>query len=521
MEENLTNSVAHHTFLYVSIVGIYVLGMLLIGYVCMKRTRNVGDFFLGGRSLGPWMSAFAYGTSYFSAVIFIGYAGKLGWGFGLHTLWIVIGNTLIGTVLAWIILAAKTRDMTVRLNAMTMPEFLSARYDSKPMQVFSGVTIFALLVPYSASVYMGLSYLFQKTMGLGYNDALIFLAILTGVYLVMGGYFAVAVSDFVRGLVEFAGVMLMVFLLMQMKGGFFATFHQLMAPVNMPDLLTPTGALRDATNGGGLFPGWLILISLVFITSFGPWSLPQMVQKFYSMRDKKDVLRIVFIAGTLSLFLAFGAYYTGAMTHLFFPNPEDLAPITQASGKLNLDILIPHFIVTFVPAWLVLIILLLVFSASMSSLSSLVLVSSSAIAIDIYGAYSKADQKVKSKRTMLYMRVLCGLFVLVSLLLAMVKINFIVNLMVIAWGALGGAFLAPYLYGLFWKRTTKAGAYAGMFSGLGISIALFIKWGSPGIPVAGAISMLVPLVVTPVVSLLTPPPDPKLVARVFGTEEKN
>lgn len=521
MEETITNTVSGHTPLYVSIVIIYVFGMLGIGYWCMKRTKNVGDFFLGGRSLGPWMSAFAYGTSYFSAVIFIGYAGKLGWGFGIQTLWIVVGNTLIGTMLAWLLLAVRTRVMTARLNAMTMPEFLAARYDSKPMQILSGVTIFALLVPYSASVYMGLSYLFEKTMGLQYGEALIFLAVLTGVYLIMGGYFAVAISDFVRGMVEFIGVMLMIFLLIQMKGGFGSTFHQLLAPVNMPDLFTPDGVLKDASASGVLFPGWLILVSLVFITSFGPWSLPQMVQKFYSMRDKRDVMRIVCIAGTLSLFLSFGAYYTGALTHLFFPNPEDLAPITDAAGKVNLDILIPHFIVTFVPAWLVLIILLLVFSASMSSLSSLVLVSSSAIAIDIYGAFTRDDEQKKIRRTMILMRVLCGVFVVVSLLLAMVRINFIVNLMVIAWGALGGAFLAPYIYGLFWKRTTKAGAYAGMISGLGISIVLFIKWGSPGIPVAGAISMIVPMIVTPVVSLLTPPPDPKLVARVFGSEGKN
>lgn len=514
-------TVAGHTSLYVSIVIIYVLAMLGIGYWCMKKTHNVGDFFLGGRSLGPWMSAFAYGTSYFSAVIFIGYAGKLGWGFGVQTLWIVVGNTLIGTSLAWLILAGRTREMTSRLNAITMPEFLAARYESKLLQVFSGIAIFALLVPYSASVYMGLSYLFEKTMGLQYGEALVFLAVLTGVYLVMGGYFAVVVSDFVRGIVEFAGVMLMVAMLIEMKGGFSSTFHQLLQPVNMPDLFNPDGVLKGAAESGGLFPGWMILLCLVFITSFGPWSLPQMVQKFYSIRDKKDVHRIIFIAGGLSLCLSFGAYYTGALTHLFFPNPEDLNPIRVAGGKLNLDILIPHFIVTFVPAWLVLIILLLVFSASMSSLSSLVLVSSSAIAIDIYGAFTKDEEKKKAHRTMVLMRVLCGVFVLISLLLALVKINFIVNLMVIAWGALGAAFLGPYIYGLFWKRTTKAGAYAGMFSGLFLSIILFIKWGSPGIPVAGAISMVVPLVVTPVVSLFTTPPNPQLIEKAFGSDKRD
>src|SRR5512135_1387207 len=191
----------------------YVAVMLAVGYWCMRRTKDVGDFFLGGRTLGPWMSAFAYGTTYFSAVLFIGYAGKLGWGFGIHTMWIVLGNTLIGTFLAWLILAGRTREMTTRLNAITMPEFLRARYGSTALQVIAALVVFVFLVPYSASVLMGLSYLFEMTLHISYESALYFLTALTAVYLVMGGYFAVAVSDFIRGIVEFAGVMLMVYLL--------------------------------------------------------------------------------------------------------------------------------------------------------------------------------------------------------------------------------------------------------------------------------------------------------------------
>lgn len=222
--------------LYAAVVVLYVVVMMAVGYWCMRRTRSVGDFFLGGRTLGPWMSAFAYGTTYFSAVLFIGYAGKLGWGFGLQTLWIVVGNTLVGTLLAWQVLARRTRDMTVRLNALTLPEFLRTRYDSQVMQVISAVVVFVFLVPYSASVYMGLSYLFEKALGLQYNEALIFLAALTGVYLVMGGYFAVAISDFIRGIVEFVGVLLMVFLLAGMKGGMIPSFRQLLDHKHMPAL---------------------------------------------------------------------------------------------------------------------------------------------------------------------------------------------------------------------------------------------------------------------------------------------
>ncbi len=506
------------TSFYILIVVFYVLVMLGVGFWAMRRTRTLGDFFLGGRSLGPWMSAFAYGTTYFSAVLFIGYAGKLGWGFGIYTMWIVVGNTVVGTFLAWKILAGRTRAMTTRLNAMTMPEFLNARYDSRFMQTLAALVVFLFLVPYSASVYMGLSYLFEKTVGLRYNEALFFLAILTGLYLIMGGYFAVAISDFIRGIVEFGGVLLMVFLLAQAKGGFFDTTSALLSD---PATMAP-GLIRAIPLGPDwlqiLTPGWLTLLSLVLITSFGPWALPQMVQKFYSIRSQKDITRAMTIAGIFALFMSFGAYYSGALTHLYYANPAvDLAPITNAAtGKPNLDLLMPHFITTQVPVWLVVVILLLVFSASMSSLSSLVLVSSSAIAIDVYQAWKK--DKGDQAKTMRLMRVLCAVFVGLSLAIALRQPDVIVNLMVMSWGSLAGVFLAPYLYGLFWRRTTKAGAFAGMATGLGTAFTLFILWGKDGIPLAGAITMFVPLAVVPAVSLVSRPVSEELLKRAFGTE---
>jgi len=489
----------------------------------MRRTKDVGDFFLGGRTLGPWMSAFAFGTTYFSAVLFIGYAGKLGWGFGIHTLWIVIGNTIIGTILSWKLLAGRTRDMTVRLNAITMPEFLRARYGSKALQIIGALVMFVFLVPYSASVYMGLSYLFQKTLGLEYSTALIFLAILTGVYLVMGGYFAVAISDFVRGFVEFFGVLILVFVLAaHWGGGIVKSAHTMIAePSYAPGLLAsvPLGPAGLQL----VIPGAVTLMALVLITSFGPWALPQMVQKFYSIRSKADVTRAMTIAAVFALFMSFGAYFSGALTH-FAPfeitktkeilfDGQLIAQATRA-GNPDWDIIMPHFIThSGLPVALVLIILLMVFSASMSSLSSLVLVSSSAIAIDIYGAF--VNRTANEKQTMALLRGLCAVFVGASLAIALLRPIYIVNLMVISWGTLAGVFLAPFLYGLFWKRTTLAGVFAGVLVGLASALTLFLLWGEPGVPLAGALTMFLPLIVVPVVSLLTPPPPAELVARAF------
>jgi solute:Na+ symporter, SSS family len=504
--------------LYVGIVVLYVLVMLGVGYWCMRRTKNVHDFFLGGRTLGPWMSAFAYGTTYFSAVLFIGYAGKLGWGFGIHTMWIVLGNTLIGSLLAWMILAARTRDMTVRLNAITMPEFLRARYGNTPLQVISALVVFIFLVPYSASVLMGLSYLFEMTLHIRYETALYFLTALTAVYLVMGGYFAVAVSDFIRGILEFGGVMLMVYLLAHRPetGGFIHATRQLLAdPAAAPGLgkITELGA---GTPFALTIKGAVTLWSLVLITSFGPWALPQMVQKFYSIRSRDDVKHAMIVASVFALFMSFGAYYSGALTHLFYHNqlPPELMNMTGPKPVPIWDKIMPHFITTSqLPQVLILLIVLMVFSASMSSLSSLVLVSSSAIAIDVYGAF--VNRHANPKQTMALLRVLCAIFVGASLFIALKKPTFIVNLMVIAWGTLAGVFLAPYLYGLFWKRTTVAGVYAGIFTGLTCAVTLFTKWGTDGVPLAGAITMTLPLIVVPLVSLVTRPPKKELVDAAF------
>ena len=502
-------------YLSIAIVVAYVLIMLWVGWISMRKTRDVKDFFIGGRTLGPWMSAFAYGTTYFSAVLFIGYAGKLGWGFGIYTMWIVAGNTAIGTLAAWKVLAGRTRDMTARLSAITMPEFLRARFQSPRLQIFAAAVMFVFLVPYSASVLMGLSYLFEMTLQIDYEHALYFLTGLTAVYLVMGGYFAVAISDFIRGIVEFAGVMLMVWLLAHRDGigGFGAATSTLLAD---PKTMAPGLEAVKTLGSGGLavaVPGWLTLAALVLITSFGPWALPQMVQKFYSIRSRRDVTRAMTIAGIFALFMSFGAYYSGALTHLFYRGGLP-AELVGTAGPI-FDKIMPHFITTSgLPYALVVVIVLMVFSASMSSLSSLVLVSSSAVAIDIYGAF--VDHQKNPKRTMALLRLLCAAFVGLSLYIALQKPTLIMNLMIMSWGTLSGVFLAPYVYGLFWKRTTRAGVWAGMVVGLASAVGLFVAWGADGVPLAGAVAMVIPLLVVPLVSVFTRPPEAKVIETAFG-----
>jgi len=460
---------------------VYIFIMVLIGYYSMRRTRTVGDFFLANRSLGPWLSAFAYGTAYFSAVLFVGYAGRIGWGFGLSSLWIVVGNALVGSLLAWIVLARKTRRVTEELGTMTMPEFLEKRYHSHFLKVFSAFIIFIFLMPYSASVYMGLSYLFDAVVGIPYFYALLLMAALTGTYLIMGGYFAVTVNGLVQGIIMLFGALLLVFfVLSRPEVGGFAQAIENLRNIDLR-LVSAVGA-----------PGFWPLFGLVVLTSLGAWGLPQMVQKFYSIKSEKVIVATTIIATVFALVCAFSAYFSGALTHLFFNK------LPEMGGKPNPELLMPQLVAQFMPTSFAIILLLLIFSASMSTLSSLVLVSSSAIAIDLLSLRSK-------KESVLLMRILCGVFIFFSLLIAFYRPTFIVNLMSISWGTTAGAFLAPYLYGLYWKRANATGAIVSMVCGLviGFGVSWYYGFSSQFVPLIGSFAMLIPLGVFPLVSLLS------------------
>ncbi len=477
---------------------VFLFAMIAIGVWGMRKTTTLNDFFLGGRSLGPWMSAFAFGTTYFSAVIFIGFAGSQGWNMGLNALWIGVGNSLFGALLAWLVLGKRTRRMTQNLDVMTMPEFLEARYGSEHLKMIAAVLIFVFLLPYSASVFKGLGHLFESTFNISYDFALIVLVGITGLYLVLGGYFAVTMTDFIQGFVMLAGAIAMACVLVFKAGGPVEAFTTIATRYNEH---IPVGSR----------PSWLTIGSLIFMTSFGTWGLPQMVQKFYSIKDTGMIKRAAIITAIFAFVIGVTAYTTGALGHVFF-DPDTVPKL--ANGKVNYDLIVPTLLTAHLPEALLAVIMLLVLSASMSTLSSLVLVSSSAITIDLYKGYLRPN--VSEKTSLIMIRVLSGVFVICSFAISKFQIGFIVTLMSLSWGVLSGAFMAPYILGIFWKRVTKAGAYSGLFAGAGTAVAMFFVLGPKQSPLASSIAMLVPFFVVPVVSLLTPKVDESRIAKAFA-----
>ncbi len=480
--------------LAILLLSIFLAAMVVIGVWGMRKTSTLGDFFLGGRSVGPWISAFAYGTSYFSAVLFIGFAGKLGWGFGLNALWIGLGNAIFGSLLAWLVLGRRTRIMTQNLDVMTMPEFLMERFGGKYIKIIAAIIIFTFLLPYSASVFKGLGHLFEATFHISYDIALLIMIGITGVYLVLGGYFAITLTDFIQGIIMLAGSITMVLVLSGKNGGIAASVTQVMQkyPLHLPPAKQPP---------------LILLGALVFMTSFGTWGLPQMVQKFYAVKSEAVIKKAALVTAIFALVIGLSAYFTGALSHLFYEQ------VPVVNGKPAFDRLIPDLLTRHLPEPLMAVILLLILSASMSTLSSLVLVSSSAIAIDLYKGH--VNPQVSKENSLYMMRFLSALFIVISYFIARYDFAIIITLMSLSWGAVAGSFMAPLLYGLFWKRTTLAGVYAGMLTGLATSVSLFFYWGEAWSPAASSVGMLLPFLVIPVVSLATKPPAASVVETAF------
>ncbi|MBO4265282.1 MAG: sodium:solute symporter, partial [Clostridia bacterium] len=353
--------------------------MVVVGILCRRHATDVNGFVLGGRSVGPWLTAFAYGTSYFSAVIFIGYAGQFGWKFGIASTWIGIGNAILGSLLAWVILGRRTRLLTQRLGTATMPEFFGERFSSPALKTVAAVIVFVFLVPYTASLYNGLSRLFSMAFNIDYAVCIIVMAVLTGIYVIAGGYMATAVNDFIQGIIMLFGIVAVIAAVLSKNGGFTAS---LAALANVSD------ASSEATQIPGVFasffgPDPLGLLSVVILTSLGTWGLPQMVQKFYAIKSEKAISKGTVISTLFAIVVAGGCYFLGGFGRLF---DIDVA-------VLGFDAIIPKMLET-LPDILMAIVVILVLSASMSTLSSLVLTSSSTLTIDIIKPVSKKmDEK--------------------------------------------------------------------------------------------------------------------------------
>lgn len=490
--------------------------MIGIGIKSKKHAKDVNGFVLGSRSVGPWLSAFAFGTSYFSAVIFVGYAGQFGWNFGLASTWIGLGNAFIGSLLAWSILGRRTRIMTQHISSKTMPDFFGARFESKGLKIAASVITFVFLIPYTASLFNGLSRLFAMAFeGIDYSVCVIIMAALTGVYVLIGGYMATAINDFIQGMIMLFGIVLVILSVLNNNGGLVE------ATKSLASVTGDAPADWQGAFSSFLGPNPLFLLFVVLLTSLGTWGLPQMVGKFYAIKNEDSIKKGTVISTVFAIIVAGGCYFLGGFGRLY---DIDVA-------KEGFDAVIPTMLSTLSPI-VIGIVIVLVLSASMSTLSSLVLTSGSTITLDFIAPLRKKEMNEKQK--MLTIRIFIFIFVVISAVIAIFQAKsknmFIAQMMGVSWGALAGAFLAPFLYGLYYKKTTKAAVIVSFIFGVGLeTIQLFVSLKMLDVsanPVlsfvftnslySGVFAMVGGLILVPLVSLFTKNTRPKNVEEVFS-----
>ncbi len=496
--------------------------MIGVGFACRKHAANVDSFVLGGRAVGPWLTAFAFGTSYFSAVIFVGYAGQFGWNFGLASTWIGLGNAFIGSLLAWTVLGRRTRVMTQHLGSKTMPDFFEKRYDSKKLKVVASFIVFVFLIPYTASLYNGLSSLFNNVFSVPYWAVVVVMAVLTGVYVIFGGYMATAINDFIQGIIMLVGIITVIAAVLAKNGGFTAAVE----------------ALSVSEHAGPAFtslfgPNPIFLFFVVMLTSLGTWGLPQMVGKFYSIKDEDAIKKGTIISTVFAVIVAGGCYFLGGFGKLYY-NEMVAAGYATEKGVL-FDKVVPTMLSDLAP-FVVSLIIVLVLAASMSTLSSLVLTSSSTLTLDVVNPALSKKKELSEKQSVLIMRLFIVFFIAISAVIAILKDSiwsnsvFIAQMMGVSWGALAGAFLAPFMYGLYWKKATKASVVASFIFGTGLEIiqlCISVGWVSvKGIPViefiftnslySGVFAMVGGLILVPIVSLFTQKTLPENVDEKFS-----
>jgi SSS family solute:Na+ symporter/sodium/proline symporter len=494
-------------FYKVLMVVVFIAVTIYIGFYTRKSARDVDGFVLGGRKVGPWLSAFAYGTTYFSAVVFVGYAGQFGWKYGMSVVWIGLGNAFIGSLLVWYVLGSRTRAMTHHLRAQTMPEFFGARFSSPALRIAAAVIIFIFMIPYTASVYNGLSRLFDMAFGVPYEWCIVVMAVLTCVYVVLGGYMATAINDLVQGCIMLVGIVAVIIAVLAKYGGFTAAMLALsQVPSDAPGMTEMQGAYVSIFG-----PDLFNLLGVLVLTSMGTWGMPQMVQKFYAIKSIDAIKRGAIISTLFAVVIAGGCYFLGGFGRLAADSIE-----RTAAGAPVFDSVVPTMLTGMSPLLMGLLVVL-VLSASMSTLSALVMTSSSTLTLDVLKGKYIREMNVKGQ--IVSIRLLIVVFVLISMVIALIQYNspmtFIAQLMAISWGAMAGSFLAPFLYGLYWQRTTTASVWACFIFAVGLVCGNMVL-GYVMSPInAGALAMLAGLVIVPVVSWLTPHLDSERISTLF------
>ncbi len=520
------------------IVVIYLLMIGYVGYIAWKRTKSADDYMVAGRKTHPYIMALSYGATFISTAAIVGFGGVAA-NYGMGILWLVFLNILIGIFIAFVFFGKRTRKMGHNLNALTFPEFLSRRFDSKFIQYFSGAVIFIGMPLYASAVLIGMARFVETTLQIDYNIALVVMAIIVAVYVIFGGIRGVMYTDALQGTIMFFGMLFLLIAIYWLLGGVTDAHQALTNLVNVVPQSATAKATATGFTGWTSIPAfsspfwWTLVSSIILGVGIGVLSQPQLVVRFMTVKSNRELNRAVLIGGIFIFMTTFTAYVVGSLSNVYFFEQMGQTAVQAAGG--NLDKVIPVFIAAAMPLWFAYLFMITLLSAAMSTLSAQFHVQGTALGRDVYETVSRK----KRGSSVMVARVGIAIAVVIAVILGFILPGSIVAVGTSMWfGITAAAFLSMYTAALFWKRATKEGAIAGLVSGsvlslfwlvfgfkksaeaLGICKALTGKaviittnpW-----PTVDPIIIALPLaiIMTIIVSLITKPPAKEHVDKCF------
>ena len=516
------------------IILVYLLATLYLGYRGWKATKDAEGYMVAGRTTHPYIMAMSYGATFISTSAIVGFGGMAGL-YGMGLLWLTFLNIFLGIFIAFAVYGKRTRQMGHNLGAMTFPELLARRFDSKFIQWFSGLVIFLGMPLYASAVLIGAGRFMETTLNISFETSLLIYSVIIAAYVLWGGLKGVMYTDALQGTIMFVGMIILLVMTYANLGGV-TLAHQ-----NLTDMasMVPAKFAAQGHLGWTAMPAlgsswwWTLISTVVLGVGIGVLAMPQLVVRFMTVKSSRELNRGVLIGGIFILAMTDVAFDVGALSNVFFLQNQGNISIYIAKG--NVDSIIPIYINSAMPEWFVYLFMLTLLAAAMSTSSSQFHAQGTAIGRDIYETLTQK----KGTASIFVTRAGVTLAVIIAVVLGyMLPGSIIARGTAMFFGLCAAAFLPMYSCGLFWKRATTTGAIAGLLTGtfvtlfwylfihkaestpLGICKMLFgrdvlitqMPW-----PVVAPIVVALPLafLVTIIVSLATKPPVEKHVDECF------
>ena len=498
-------------FCIIATIVVYLLAMLAIGFVFSKNNSDSKDFYLGGRKMGPIVTAMSAEASDMSSWLLMGLPGLAYLTGVANPAWTAIGLG-IGTWFNWLIVARRLRRYSANINAITVPEFYSKRYhdNSNVLNAIAALVIIVFFIPYTASGFAACGKLFNSLFGVDYMVAMLISAAGIVGYTIMGGFKAVSTTDLIQSIVMTIALVVVVTFGISKAGGVEAVIDN---AKSLPGYLSMKASYDVGTNSSTPY-SFLTIVSTI-AWGLGYFGMPHILLRFMAIKDEKKLVLSRRIA-TIWVFIAMGITIFIGMVGLGMTKAGELGFLSGSSSETIIveiaGLISRHGVLAAIVAGLILAGIL---AATMSTADSQMLAAASSVSQNIVQDFFKV--KISEKKSLLVARLTIVVISLIGVFLARDPNSSVFNIVSFAWAGFGGAFGAVTLCALFWKRSNKWGALAGMIGG-GVMVFVW-KYAISRLGGAWSIYELLPafifsLILDIVVSLLTKKPD-ETIAREF------